>query len=570
MNRRDMLKGVIGLPFVEPLGFGQAWAQPAAVPSGRRFIDVHCHFFNAADLPVRGFISVVVLSDYAAVQQAPRGLLSGLRLDIWKSLAGTLADFVLRSRAPTPREELQCLSQAAACRDFAVAATRSIGPDEYARRLADILDERLGNGGAENRTRGLEPAPVQDENAFLDFVLEEMNAAGVNTPDRTVRSLRSGPADRPSTLARVSDFLLAGRSAFSRYFDWGKLLSSYRNQIAQAYLTLEDPGRNRLMLATPALVDYNYWLGDQSPAALKEQIAVMRAMSLRQPRPVHAFAPFDPLRALRGKPDEPSALAIAQEAVRDHGFLGVKLYSPMGFRPRGNAERPLSFPAHASMGEEGFGGRLDEALTALYRWCHDEDVPIMAHTLDSQAAGDGFGARADPRFWLAVLEQFPALRLNLAHFGYFTHALASGSDPLAAFDQTWERQIGTFVGDARFKNIFADISYFWWALPEGRADAVRLTAVKKLFARYFERFDPRVESLMFGTDWVMTGRASGFDHYTESVESFFKEIGLTEPQLDNLFYRNALRFLGLTPAAKPAARLEKFYRDNGRTPPSFA
>jgi hypothetical protein len=67
----------------------------------------------------------------------------------------------------------------------------------------------------------------------------------------------------------------------------------------------------------------------------------------------------------------------------------------------------------------------------------------------------------------------------------------------------------------------------------------------------------------------MTGRANGFDRYADNVESFFKEVGLTEQQLDNLFYGNAVRFLGLAPAAKPAARLEKFYRDNGRTPPSF-
>jgi predicted TIM-barrel fold metal-dependent hydrolase len=564
MNRRDMLKGVIGLQLTGAIASGHTWAQPAA-PKGRRFIDVHCHFFNAADLPVRGFISVVVLSDYAAVQAAPRGVLSGIRLGIWKGLAGTLADFVLRSRAPTPREELQCLSQAAACGDFAASPTRSIRPNVYASRLADILDEQLSNGGEGSRLRGLE----QEEPAFLDFVLEEMKAAGIETPGTTAHSLRAAPADRTGTLSRIADFLLTGRSVFSRYFEWARLLSSYRSLIAQQYLAIEDPSQNRIALATPALVDYNYWLDDQSPASLKEQIAVMRALSLRQPRPVHAFVPFDPLRAVRGKPDEPTALAIVQEAIRDHGFLGVKLYSPMGFRPRGNAERPLSFPAHASMGEEGFGRRLDEALTALYRWCHDEEVPILAHSLDSQAAGDGFGGRADPRFWLAVLEEFPSLRLNLAHFGYFTHALAAGTNPLAAFERTWEHQIGTFVGDTRFSNVFADISYFWWALPEGRTDATRLAAVKVLFTRYFERFDPRVERLMFGTDWIMTGRANGFDRYADNVESFFREIGLTEPQLDNLFYGNAVRFLGLVPAAKPAARLEKFYRDNGRTPPSF-
>ena len=62
------------------------------------------------------------------------------------------------------------------------------------------------------------------------------------------------------------------------------------------------------------------------------------------------------------------------------GFLGVKLYSPMGFKPMGNAAQDVTFPAYASQSEPGFGAALDKALDALYAWCEANEVPILAHT----------------------------------------------------------------------------------------------------------------------------------------------------------------------------------------------
>src|SRR4029079_8588968 len=109
--------------------------------------------------------------------------------------------------------------------------------------------------------------------------------------------------------------------------------------------------------------------------------------------------------------------------------------------------------------------------------------------------------------------------------------------------QTWEYEIGGFVKSGRFPHVYADISYFYWVL-EGAQDQKKLKAVKAMFKRYFETFDRDVTRLMFGTDWNMIGKAEGFQGYVDAVEGFFREVGLNEAQLDRLFYKNALNYLG--------------------------
>ena len=208
------------------------------------------------------------------------------------------------------------------------------------------------------------------------------------------------------------------------------------------------------------------------------------------------------------------------------------------------------------MSEPGFGAALDKALDALYAWCEANEVPILAHTTDSQSAGPEYAARAEPKFWEKVLTKYPKLRLNLAHFGNFKQALGA-SDALKAFDKTWEYEIGAYIAGGRFPNVYADISYFWWVLG-GSASKDRIIAVKKLFAKYFEA-DPHCERLMFGSDWNMSGREEGAAQYVDNVEAFFRDMGLNEQQLDNLFHKNALRYLGLDHAGKAEARLKSFY-----------
>jgi predicted TIM-barrel fold metal-dependent hydrolase len=573
MNRRSFLQLLTFLA-VQAKCAATGSAQ-AAAPSVRRFIDVHCHFFNAADLPVRGFLQRVVLTDYALGQNAQTAELS-----VWRGLIAKLADYMVKRSAPSPKDEISCLS--APCAGFPAISqggqTRSLVASAAApgavntEMLANILQSRQEAAVQGQKNRGLTAAPQAEDadvNAFVDFVLKEMDQKDESGAQMRTRSLSKVPAIVHGTYQAVAAYIQSGKSKLSRYFNWAGVLSGYRAKIAVTYLSLYDAGNKRLVLAAPALVDYDFWLRDFTTSPISQQIEVMATLSLQMPKPIHGFAPFDPLRETRHVTGTKSALEIAQDAVLNRGFLGVKLYSPMGFRPSGNAETGLPFPAFVSKSNPLFGQQLDEALDRLYAWCEANDVPILAHTADSQAAGPEYASRAQPRFWRAVLQKYPKLKLNLAHFGNFSQAFQGGGDPLSRFERTWEYEIGTFVKSGHYPNVYADIAYFYWVL-EGSPLTENIKAAKAMFKRYISTFDPKVERLMFGTDWSMTGKADGFEHYIENVEAFFRDIGLTETQLDNLFYRNAVRFLGLKGNTRTMARLGKFYRDNGKKLPEFA
>jgi len=582
MRRRFFLKVI--LSYSACAGSGFLWKARSAPPkpvSKRRIIDVHCHFFNAADLPVRGFLERVALADYAAAK-AQGDASSGISVAVWRGMVAKLTELILRQRAPSPKKELDFLRES---RESVAMASRQMVRGLLPRGRAavypskEILTQVLDHGspGEASRARGLSaPQPASAEKTetdeFTDFVRKEMleyqeqapagARRGLEAPAPSTRS--EGPHAAPQSIA---GFIASGRSFFSRYFQWAAILTDYRVNIAGRYRKLYDPQNERIVLATPALIDFNFWLNDQSPSPLSEQIELMGLLSVRSAFPMHGFAPFDPLREIRRPASEPASLQIVKTAIRRYGFLGVKLYSPMGFRPAHNAELGFPFPAPAA-GKE-FGRRLDNALDGLYAWCESEQVPILAHTTESQSAGPDFAARAEPKFWLSVLEKYPRLRLNLAHFGNFSQAFTgdAAGDPVANYPRTWEHEIGAIVNGNRFRGVFADISYFHWVL-DGSGETQKIAAVKRMFAKYFEA-DPNVERLMFGTDWSMTGKAQQANGYIDNVEAFFKDLGLTGGQLDNLFYKNALRYLGLDRETKASARLKAFYARANKPYPNF-
>jgi predicted TIM-barrel fold metal-dependent hydrolase len=616
LHRRSILKAALAAAALPALKLRAFAAKPP-----RRFVDVHCHFFNAADLPIRGFLQRVVLSDYNATQAQAA---SSISLGVWKGLTAKLTDVILRYEAPSIEQELTCLKDASGCSGYSASAaashTRGLakamkstapgggGGSARAKAIADALqaDYSARSPSLEKgQTRGLQlksdsapseqplaeapaasaPAPVaeapggnaptghapagnaEDTDAFVDFVLHEMQMKGAHAPGASSRSMKSMGSALSNAAEAIGGYLAGGKSVFSRYFAWGELLTSYRETIIETYYSLYDPQHTRIILTAPSIVDYNYWLNDQSPSPLPGQVELMSRLSLRQQQPMHGFVAFDPLREVRGKEGELSALAIAQEAVTKHGFLGVKLYSPMGFKPTGNAEKALTFPAYASQNDPAFGVALDKALDELYSWCEANEVPILAHTTDSQSAGPDYAGRAEPKFWERVLKKYPKLRLNLAHFGNFSQALGQNG-AAKPYEKTWEYEISTYIKGGRYPNVYTDISYFYWVL-DGSTAKDEVAAVKKFFASYFAS-DPHCERLMYGTDWNMTGRAAGAAQYLDNVEAFFRDVGLGEPQLDNLFYKNALRFLGLNRKGKQAERLKAFYAAAGKPYPSFA
>jgi predicted TIM-barrel fold metal-dependent hydrolase len=498
-------------------------APPVTIPPPTSMaidVDVHCHTFCAADLPIVGFVAHYIpgLTDLSR-------LLSRWPELIVRTLVGAVATLP-NAAAPTGEEE-----------------------------LAD-LRARLARPGRD----AVGPVPPLPP-SLLDALLTELTR---HLP------FSVGPEQR-----RI----------VARYIEALYLVAHPRAMIA-ASLAQTFPS---VALFTPALVDYDAWSEDRAPTPLWTQILVQEAIARlsiggRIGRPdarFHPFVAFDPRRdvdagrppptATTGgvahaggaagatppsatPPSPPSAarpaLELVRYAVEVGGFLGVKLYPPVGFAPFDNVRLRAHLP---------FADRLDGALAALYAYCEAAEVPITTHASAANEYGLGLHTLVAPEHWRPVLERHPNLRLNLGHFGHDYGVAAHGAPRETA--GAWIYQAAALI--ERYPNVYADLSNS--PLVYDAAYAARLVALlSDVMARY-----PKVKRrLMYGSDWWL----SSLDPDSEAaVAKFRSTFGILLPPdgVADVMGRNALRFLGfLDDGGRPragaaAARLARFY---GPTP----
>jgi predicted TIM-barrel fold metal-dependent hydrolase len=273
-------------------------------------------------------------------------------------------------------------------------------------------------------------------------------------------------------------------------------------------------------------------------------------------------------------------LELVKRAIIEEGFLGVKLYPPMGFKPYGNAadfcqtypdtdifrdlrgEAPddsetVDCKPRPAAGSIIVGQKLDRAMTNLFDLCIAEDASVIAHAGDSNGSAAGYGRRADPAHWVPVFRRWPKLRVALAHFGSFEARSASAPTETTLPEASWEWTFGRYLKEAQDPPVFADISYLTEIFDQSPAG---LSEYALTFRRWIDAFDPQCRHLMFGTDWTMLGLDPAYEGYTNRVYVFFKEsCGFDQVKLNNLFFGNATRFLGLRQSDGTRNRLLRFY-----------
>lgn len=88
--------------------------------------------------------------------------------------------------------------------------------------------------------------------------------------------------------------------------------------------------------------------------------------------------------------------------IPEKPFYGIKVYPPLGFDPWPNDYETLRKHRY------------------LYEFCEDNDIPIITHCDDQGFRGvpaKEAWKYTDPASWRTVLENYPHLKLDLAHFG---------------------------------------------------------------------------------------------------------------------------------------------------------
>lgn len=325
----------------------------------------------------------------------------------------------------------------------------------------------------------------------------------------------------------------------------------------------------------------------------------MTLISILSDGRVHGFAPFCPLREVaaqariknkRGEVPK-SSLHFVQEAVRSKGCVGVKLYPPMGFAAYGNAtlddpskggradfwkggllpdwtSAPISYPDGTT---KLLGQRMDDALDELYEWCVVEQVPILAHTDETNGPSDQYKALARGEYWGLALSKYPGLHVNFGHLGGLDNSDSDSgfSATLPPTSQAFVAMLGaagspTAYGDAAYSsNMLLNQSGF----DERIQMAYQQAAVGK---------NQLPSHLLYGTDWSLLEQIGNNDEYMQRFTKLFAPFSgaaCAGHSAEECFFGwNAVEYLGLRaglPGKTARSRLETFYAEHCMPKPAW-
>ena len=501
-------------------------------------IDVHAHIFNGSDLQIAAFLTKVVDADDHSELHS-----------VVKVLGGMLQRIAWR-RAPTGAEELRRLDgyrqMDLRCQTTEQyrSATKAAAQDGYSRGLEQLRvasNQAVGSGNSNVLSTGRLRNPVlQDAINRLPSSYEDY---------RRQRDEGSGILATHPTLFGYLDFVL-------HHFN-------YRHVNAYDYFqTYDKDSPRKIDLLVACMVDYDYWLakGEASRTPLDTQVTIMGRISELTGGRVHGFVPFCPFReTMTRRGNEPGeSLKLVQRAILQEGFLGVKLYPPMGFAAWGNSQQTVwktDLDLLADARKADFGGRLDDAMRSLFEWCISRDVPVMAHSNVSNGPNKPFRDLAGSTHWRDALKEFKGLRISFGHLGDSDFESDTDQRPQGFID------LMKSVGDQDRKKVYGDSAYFAGVLVNADAVTDSLAALYSADAS-----GTLVERLMYGTDWTMILPEKNVEAYLQQFIGVYAELerrkvtnvhGLS---LGNAFFGgNAASYLGLRPKEETRKRLEEFY-----------
>jgi hypothetical protein len=159
-----------------------------------------------------------------------------------------------------------------------------------------------------------------------------------------------------------------------------------------------------------------------------------------------------------------------------NAFAGIKVYPPLGFDP---------WPDDES---------LRRKCEIMYSFCEKNGVPIVSHCDDQGfrtiSLQESF-RYTSPERWSHVLEQYPDLYLDLAHFGMqYYKGLRFRSTV------TWQRMLLDLI--KRYPHVYSDFAF-------NGVDAHEWETLLAILQESAPHDRAKYESrLMFGTDWPLS------------------------------------------------------------------
>jgi len=328
-------------------------------------------------------------------------------------------------------------------------------------------------------------------------------------------------------LARGLTFVLPGNK-HDRLHEMMAIMRKDINTVAETYIS--EMNEAEIVLATPLMMDIAIASFNVKPEIpYRYQVEKVSDIASEYPGVIMPFVMFDPRRR--------SVSELIKTSLGEMGFLGVKMYPPLGYHPD-----PCSFLNAAD---------VNYTLQEIYEYCEDNSIPITTHCSKGGAySGDLMHCKelvldfCHPSSWKGVLKRYPKLDINFAHFG--------GNGDFLNMDNpeydSWSNVIQELINE--YDNVYADTAYHDGAL------------IEKTSRDYFDILirlmndNKMKERIIFGTDWLMTRHTWKEEEY---VEAFTRE--LPAAMLERIAFRNPLNFL--FPGGKLPSRIKNFFEKKG-------
>lgn len=274
----------------------------------------------------------------------------------------------------------------------------------------------------------------------------------------------------------------------------------------------------------PLSVDFDYMEAGMPIRPYLQQLEDLSALREKFPDLLFPFVSADPRR--------PDVTALVKDYIENKGFYGIKMYPALGFFPQ------------------------DSRLNELYAWAEANEIPVTTHCIPKNlnhyrgkiSAEDREIAKGIPGYnekeardnydfaqyynhpagWKKVLEQFPRLKLNLAHFGGNLEWDKYLDDPFVKEEevQNWFYQIRKLIEDTNYPNVYADISFTVF-------DDRLYPLLKTMIA-----YEKTKDNILFGSDFYMLQK-----DYRERRFGFDMRGYLSDEYYWQIAYHNPLRFL---------------------------
>jgi len=309
-----------------------------------------------------------------------------------------------------------------------------------------------------------------------------------------------------------------------------KLFKENIEYVAKALL--KEMNETGVVVSTPLMMDLEKASFDDKPEIpYNHQIPLISEVALSCRGRLMPFVMVDPRRE--------EAISWTKFALEDYGFLGVKMYPPLGYHP---------YHQDKFVNEQHENNkRINKTLEELYEYCQSKSIPITLHcgkggayTSELIRCKDIAMNLTNPRNWEKVLKEYPKLYLNFAHFGGDLHEQGP-----------WSTKIKQLMENPEYKNVYADLSF--------NDKALKRETKKQYFKILENDLDSETisERIIFGTDWLMTRLRWTQQEYMEPFKA-----NLSSQKLTLIGHTNPKNYL--FPDGIPD-RIKDFYANNGVT-----